>query len=147
MTRRDTLQRVFLPAWDHGSAIQADPQFSPAWEGLNHSEGSAADVPPAGCKPRPHLIRCRGVHLSSSSGEPFVVKAEKTQRSWGMIHPKQALNIGQSKCSLGVPLAVQRNRACKAVQVKCHTGGQEGNVTKAPRCGLSLCNLSPSPTP
>lgn len=64
-----------------------------------------------------------------------------------MIHPKQALNIGQSKCSLGVPLAVNRNRACKAVQVECHTGGQEGGSTQSPRHSLSLCNLSPNLTP
>lgn len=48
VTWRDTLQRIFVPAWDQGSATQADPQFSSAWEGLNHLEGSAADVPPAG---------------------------------------------------------------------------------------------------
>lgn len=132
--------------WDQGSAIQADPQSSSAWEGLNLLEGSAADVPPAGCKPRPHLIRRRGVPLSSSSGEPFVIKAEQTQRSWGMIHPKQTLNIGQSKCCLGMPLAVNINRACKAVQVECHIGSQEGEITQAARHCLSLCNLSPSLT-
>lgn len=145
MKWRDALQRVFVPAWDQGSATQTDPQFSSASEGLNPLP--AADVPPAGCEHGPHLIRHRGVGLSSSSDEPFVVKAEKTQRSWGMIHPKQALYIGQLKYSLGLPLAVNRNRACKAVQVQCHTGGQERESTQSPRCGLSLCNLSPSLIP
>lgn len=109
--------------------------------------GFSSWCPRTGCEPGPHLIRRRGVRLSSSSGEPFVVKAEKTQRSRGMTHPKQALNIGQSKCSLGVPLAVNRNRACKAGQVKCHAGGQEGDITQSPRHSLSLHKLSPSLTP
>lgn len=52
-TWRDALQRVCVPAWDQGCAIQADLQFSSASEGLNHPEGSAADVPAQAVSPSP----------------------------------------------------------------------------------------------
>lgn len=64
VTQRYALQRVCVPAWAQGSAIQADPQFSSASKGLKHPGDSAADIPPAGSEPRPHLNKCRCVHLS-----------------------------------------------------------------------------------